>query len=142
VTFFSVCACKFRLRGLVADRVLGDSRTPHYNVPVKGTQDRLAVYTCYMPVADASQGDLKRKKVAFQGKSWYDYRPLVVSAKPTLLLDKVGTTHWPNALHTGTNVAKRNGEPDKVSRDKPLNEPKLSERAFRLTGIPYIRVGA
>lgn len=53
---------------------------------------------------------------------------------------KVGTTHWPNALHSGTNVAKRNGQPDNISRTKPLNEPVLSERAFKLTGIPYIKV--
>jgi hypothetical protein len=46
----------------------GDSRTPHYNVPAKGTQDRLAVYTCYMPVADASQEDLIRKKAAWEGE--------------------------------------------------------------------------
>lgn len=45
----------------------GDSRTPHYNVPATGKQDRLAVYTCYMPVSDASQEDLIRKKEAFEG---------------------------------------------------------------------------
>lgn len=44
----------------------GDSRTPHYNVPAKGTQDRLAIYTCFMPVADASQEDLARKKIAYE----------------------------------------------------------------------------
>ena len=53
--------------------------------------------------------------------------------------DKVGTTHWPNALHTGTNVAKRNGKPDGITRDEPLNKPVLSDRAFKLTGIPYIK---
>lgn len=45
----------------------GDSRTPHYNVPATGKQDRLAVYTCYMPVSDVSQEDLLRKKDAFEG---------------------------------------------------------------------------
>ncbi|CAI6093600.1 unnamed protein product [Clonostachys chloroleuca] len=102
------------------DLLLWDSRAPHYNVPASGTQDRLAIYTCYMPVADASQEDLVRKKAAFE--------------------DRVGTTHWPNALHTGTNRAKRNGEPDSIIRDRPINEPKLSERAFKLTGIPYIKI--
>jgi len=56
------------------------------------------------------------------------------------LIDWLGTTHWPNARHTGSNSAKRDGEPDKIERNKPLNEPKLSERAFKLTGIPYIKV--
>ncbi|KAK4044095.1 hypothetical protein C8A01DRAFT_31693 [Parachaetomium inaequale] len=102
------------------DLLLWDSRTPHYNVPASGTQDRLAVYTCYMPVADASQEDLVRKKAAWDAK--------------------VGTTHWPNALHSGTNVAMRNGKPDSIVRNEPLNKPVLSERAFRLTGIPYIKV--
>ncbi|KAK0385735.1 hypothetical protein NLU13_6912 [Sarocladium strictum] len=102
------------------DLLLWDSRTPHYNVPAKGKQDRLAIYTCFMPVADASQEDLIRKKDAFERR--------------------VGTTHWPNALHTGSNVAQRNGQPDKIVRDRPLHDPKLSERAFKLTGIPYIKV--
>lgn len=53
---------------------------------------------------------------------------------------KVGTTHWPNALHSGTNIAKRNGQPDSIVRTEPLNPPVLSERAFKLTGIPYIKV--
>ena len=50
------------------DLLVWDSRTPHYNVPASGTQDRLAVYTCYMPVADATQEDLIRKKAAWDGK--------------------------------------------------------------------------
>jgi len=47
----------------------GDSRTPHYNLAPTGTQDRMAVYTCYMPVSDASQEDLLRKKAAYEGKT-------------------------------------------------------------------------
>ncbi|KAI0485014.1 phytanoyl-CoA dioxygenase [Xylariaceae sp. FL0804] len=102
------------------DLVVWDSRTPHYNVPTTTRQDRMAVYTCYMPVADATQEDLLRKKLA------YDQR--------------LGTTHWPNAKHTGSNVARRpGGKPDNVSREWPLNDAVLSERALRLTGIPYIR---
>lgn len=93
-------------------------RTPHYNVPVTSKQDRFAIYTCYMPVSSATQEDLIRKKKAFE--------------------DRVGTTHWPNAMHTGSNVAQRNGKPDHIVRDRPLHEPILSERAFKLTGIPYI----
>lgn len=99
--------------------VSGDSRTPHYNVPASGTVDRLAVYTCYMPVADASQEDLIRKKAAFE--------------------NRIGTTHWPNPLHTGSNLATRNGQPDRIVRERPVNDPKLSERGYKLTGIPYIK---
>lgn len=103
------------------DLILWDSRTPHYNVPSTSKQDRMAVYTCYMPVADASQDDLRKKKEAFE--------------------KRLGTTHWPNARHVGSNVAKREGVVDALAaRERPIEEPILGERAFRLTGIPYIRV--
>ncbi|CAG8070561.1 unnamed protein product [Penicillium olsonii] len=101
------------------DLLLWDSRTPHYNLSPKKNQPRLAIYTCYMPVADATQDDLRRKKDAFDRR--------------------VGTTHWPNAKHTGSNVAQRNGEEDPHNRLRPLVEPVLGERAFKLTGIPYIK---
>jgi hypothetical protein len=72
-----------------------------------------------MPVADASEEDLLRKKAAFE--------------------KRLGTTHWPNARHTGNNVAKtRDGKVHGEIRERPLHEPVLSERAFKLTGIPYI----
>lgn len=82
-------------------------------------QPRFAVYTCYMPVADASQVDLVRKKDAFERR--------------------VGTTHWPNAIHTGSNVAQREGEEDPYNRFEPVNMPTMNERTFKLTGIPYIK---
>lgn len=65
------------------DLVVWDSRTPHYNVSPSpsSTQVRLATYTCYMPVADATQEDLIRKKQAFE--------------------ELKSTTHWPNAMHVG-----------------------------------------
>ncbi|KAL4971938.1 hypothetical protein BDW66DRAFT_163293 [Aspergillus desertorum] len=100
------------------DLIIWDSRVPHYNLPPSGKNDRLAVYTSYMPVADASKGDLLRKRKAFE--------------------DRLGTTHWPNAVHVGTNVALRNGKPCPKSRERPVQEPVLTERAFKLTGIPYI----
>ncbi|CEL04048.1 hypothetical protein ASPCAL05181 [Aspergillus calidoustus] len=105
------------------DLIVWDSRTPHYNLPPAGKQDRLAIYTCYMPVAEASQEDLVRKKGAFE--------------------QRLGTTHWPNAVHVaGSNIAMRNGEPCLKSRDRPVQEPVLNERAFKLTGIPYIKTEA
>lgn len=91
----------------------------HYNVSPTGDQPRFATYTCYMPVADATQEDLVRKKDAFERR--------------------VGTTHWPNAKHTGWNEAKRNGEHHGPKRDRPRKEPVLNERAYKLTGIPYIK---
>lgn len=56
-----------------------------------------------------------------------------------MFVDRVGTTHWPNARHTGSNVAKIDGQPDPRNRSRPVNEPVLDERAFKLTGIPYIQ---
>ncbi|KAL4812252.1 hypothetical protein BDW67DRAFT_178878 [Aspergillus spinulosporus] len=101
------------------DLIIWDSRVPHYNLPPSGKNDRLAVYTCYMPVAEASQEDLVRKKKAFEAR--------------------LGTTHWPNAVHVGTNVAMRDGKPCPKSRERPVQEPILNERTFKLTGIPYIK---
>lgn len=105
------------------DLLLWDSRTPHYNVaPAAGARDRLAVYTCFMPVADATQADLVRKREAWE--------------------KKLGTTHWPNAQFvSGSNAAMIDGKLDpRVQREMPLNMPELDERTFRLTGIPYIQV--
>ncbi|PQE08896.1 Phytanoyl- dioxygenase protein [Rutstroemia sp. NJR-2017a BVV2] len=104
------------------DLIVWDSRAPHYNVPSTSKQDRMAVYTCYMPVAHATQEDLLRKKAAFEQFK--------------------GTTHWPNARHTGSNESKRDGEADPVCRLEPVQKPELSERAFKLTGIPYIEAKA
>ena len=53
------------------DLIVWDSRTPHYNVAPSGTRDRLAVYTCYMPVADASQEELRKKKDAFDSMLFF-----------------------------------------------------------------------
>lgn len=50
------------------DLLLWDSRTPHYNLPSTTSQPRFAVYTCYAPVADATQDDLKRKGEAFESE--------------------------------------------------------------------------
>lgn len=51
------------------DLLLWDSRTPHYNLSSITSQPRFCIYTCYMPVADASKEDLIRKKKAFEGES-------------------------------------------------------------------------
>lgn len=101
------------------DLLVWDSRTPHYNLPSTSEQPRFAVYTCFMPVTDASQDDLVRKKDAYE--RW------------------VGTTHWPNARHTGSNVAKRDGIDDPYNRFEPCNRPVMDERTYKLTGIPYIQ---
>lgn len=104
------------------DLLLWDSRAPHYNLSPTGENARFCVYTCYMPVADASQEDLLRKQKAFEG--WF------------------GTTHWPNCQVMGSNKAKRDGELCPHNRFEPVRKPVLSERAYKLTGIPYIKASA
>ncbi|CAK7204854.1 hypothetical protein SEUCBS139899_007616 [Sporothrix eucalyptigena] len=104
------------------DLLLWDSRVPHYNLSSETNTPRFCVYTCYMPVRDASQDDLIRKKAAFEG--WF------------------GTTHWPNCQVTGKNKAKRNGEDDPHNRFEPRTKPVLDERGYKLTGIPYIQTKA
>jgi hypothetical protein len=42
----------------------------------------------------------------------------------------------------GKNQAKRQGELDPHNRTAPVNPPKLSERVYKLTGIPYIKAEA
>ena len=101
------------------DILVWDSRAPHYNLSSKTDQPRFCVYTCFMPVADATQEDLKRKKDAFE--RW------------------VGTTHWPNARHVGSSIAQREGKEDPHNRFEPRNKPVLDERTYKLTGIPYIK---
>ncbi|EWZ30196.1 uncharacterized protein FOBCDRAFT_263786 [Fusarium oxysporum Fo47] len=100
------------------DLIVWDSRTPHYNVSPEGTQPRFCTYTCYMPAADATQEDLKRKKAAFENLQ--------------------GTTHWPNAMHVGGIPVLRNGEPCPYNTNRPRKAPELTNRGFLLTGIPYI----
>ena len=100
------------------DLILWDSRTPHYNLSAEGTSPRIATYTCYMPVVDATQEDLIRKKAA--------------------LLETKSTTHWPNALHVGGIPVLRNGEPCPYNDGKPRKPVQLSERGWQLAGVPYI----
>ncbi|KAF4452214.1 phytanoyl- dioxygenase [Fusarium austroafricanum] len=85
------------------DLLVWDSRTPHYNVS---------------PEADATQGDLIRKKGAFENLQ--------------------STTHWPNAMHVGRIPILRDGKPCPYDTGKPREAPKLTNRGFELTGIPYI----
>ncbi|TLD14964.1 hypothetical protein PspLS_10836 [Pyricularia sp. CBS 133598] len=101
------------------DLLLWDSRTPHYNVSPEGNLPRFATYTCYMPAAEATQEDLIRKKGAWENLQ--------------------STTHWPNAMHVGGLPTLRNGEPCPYNTGKPRRAPELTERGFRLTGVPYIQ---
>jgi hypothetical protein len=71
-----------------------------------------------MPAADATQEDLIRKKGAFENLQ--------------------STTHWPNAMHVGGIPILRDGKPCPYNTGKPREAPKLTNRGFQLTGIPYI----
>ncbi|KAI0476580.1 hypothetical protein GGR56DRAFT_481415 [Xylariaceae sp. FL0804] len=104
------------------DLLLWDSRTPHYNLSPSGDRPRFATYTCYMPAAEASQEDLLRKRKAFE--------------------ETKGTTHWPNAVHVGGVPIIRDGQPCPYNDGKPRQLPKLTERGYKLTGIPYIAATA
>lgn len=104
------------------DLLIWDSRTPHYNLSPAEQTPRFAIYTCYMPVKDATQEELIRKKDAYE--KW------------------LGTTHWPNCQVVGSNVAKREGEDDPHNRFEPVNKPVLDEEGFKLTGMPYIKSSA
>ncbi|KAJ5953498.1 hypothetical protein N7454_000394 [Penicillium verhagenii] len=100
------------------DLLLWDSRTPHYNLSSETSQPRFCVYTCYMPVEDATKEQLVVKKKAFEETRM--------------------TTHWPNAMHVVDLPVFRNGEPDPYQRSEPRSAVQLSDRGFKLTGIPYL----
>ncbi|KAJ5306849.1 hypothetical protein PENANT_c003G01099 [Penicillium antarcticum] len=100
------------------DLLLWDSRTPHYNLTSETDQDRFCVYTCFMPVADATKEQLQVKKMAFEETKM--------------------TIHWPNAMHVVDLPVFRDGEADPYNRSKPREPVKLIERGFKLTGIPYL----
>jgi hypothetical protein len=50
------------------DLLIWDSRLPHYNLSPTKETPRFCLYTCYMPVKDATKEDLEKKKAAFYGK--------------------------------------------------------------------------
>jgi hypothetical protein len=120
------------------DLLLWDSRVPHYNLSSTTDQNRFCIYTCYMPVAEASQEDLQRKKVAFEGWFGTTHCKSCPYGLPTIIQPLTGAT-GPNCQVMGRNSAKRNGTLDPYNRTEPVNKPVLSERAYRLTGIPYIK---
>jgi hypothetical protein len=99
----------------------GDSRTPHYNAAPTGDNVRFVVYTCYGPVSAATQEELQGKKQLFENMK--------------------GHSHWPQGFQPFVEAfvaPKRNGELDPLNTWKPRKAPVLNERAFKLTGIPYI----
>lgn len=121
------------------DLILWDSRTPHYNLSPSGQTPRFAAYTCYLPVAEVSQEDLLRKKKAFESM---DNPYCICSSQFTdsLLLDCQSTTHWPNAVQDITMPLLRDGVEDPLNFRVPKSgPPQLSERGYKLTGIPYIK---
>ncbi|KAI5200103.1 hypothetical protein E4T39_05850 [Aureobasidium subglaciale] len=104
------------------DLVLWDSRTPHYNASPKKDTDRFVIYVCMLPVSTATQDDLKRKKECFENQD--------------------GHSHWPMALQPFIKAflePMRNGKPDPHNTWKPRQPPQLTERGYKLTGIPYIK---
>jgi hypothetical protein len=138
------------------DLILWDSRTPHYNLTPTGTTPRFCVYTCYLPVADITQEDLLRKKRAFEStyKSIPCFTHSLVVAKccdcPYTVPEAdfspqacQSTTHWPNAVQENKFPLQRDGADDPLNFRIPKSgTPQLSERAFKLTGIPYIKTEA
>lgn len=72
------------------DLILWDSRVPHYNLSSTTKQPRFCIYTCYMPVADATQEDLIRKKHAYEGKN---YKEACQNSKGLTQFQRVSELH-------------------------------------------------
>ena len=77
------------------------------------------MYTCFLPVTEATKEQLEVKKKAFEETKM--------------------TTHWPNAMQVVDLPVLRNGEPDPYQRSKPRKPVQLSDRGYKLTGIPYLK---
>ncbi|KAF2087330.1 hypothetical protein K490DRAFT_56946 [Saccharata proteae CBS 121410] len=103
------------------DLIIWDSRTMHWNVVPEGEQTRALVYACYAPAKFAKPETLEKKKQFFE--------------------ERLGTTHWPhdNLFVSGYKGEKiRNGKPDSYSRDRPFEEPEISEKLLKLAAVvPY-----
>ncbi|GAA5854282.1 hypothetical protein JCM9279_005107 [Rhodotorula babjevae] len=107
------------------DLILWDSRVPHYNAAPKGDTVRFVVYTCMAPVSTATQEELAQKKFLFENTK--------------------GHSHWPQGFQPFVEAfvaPRRNGELDPLNTWTPRQKPVLSERAYKLTGIPYLNSAA
>ncbi|KAI5198369.1 hypothetical protein E4T38_07552 [Aureobasidium subglaciale] len=126
------------------DLIVWDSRTPHYNLPPTGSTPRFCAYTCYLPVAEVSKEDLLRKKGAFEGIIPTLNNLLLLRETDTRVpVDCQSTTHWPNAVQEVVLPILRDGVEDHLNYRIPKSgRPQLSERAYKLTGIPYIETKA
>lgn len=103
------------------DLILWDSRVPHYNAAPKGDNVRFVVYVSMAPASTATQEELVQKKWLFENTK--------------------GHSHWPQGFQPFVEhfvAPRRNGELDPLNTWAPRQKPVLSERAFKLTGIPYI----
>lgn len=122
----SLCRRRFEVdEADLPPRAAGDSRVPHYNAAPKGDTVRFVVYTCMAPVATATQEELAQKKWLFENTK--------------------GHSHWPQGFQPFVEAfiaPRRNGELDPLNTWTPRQRPVLSERAFRLTGIPYLNSAA
>jgi len=75
----------------------------------------MVVDACYTPASFASIEDLKRKAELFD--------------------ERKGTTHWPHANIFANDEKKlRLGKLDMAERDRPFEEPELSEKVLKLAG--------
>ncbi|KAH8665715.1 hypothetical protein BGZ60DRAFT_378005 [Tricladium varicosporioides] len=100
------------------DLVVWDSRTVHWNVLPEGGKVRAVIYACYTPAALASKEDLALKKEIFEKRE--------------------RTTHWPHRNFWRATEILRLGEKDPYHRDRPFDEPILTDRLLELAGAkPY-----
>jgi hypothetical protein len=121
------------------DLIVWDSRTPHYNLTPTGNMPRFCAYTCFLPAVEISKEDLIKKKKAFEGESF----SMMLYTQLTTTAECQSTTHWPNAVQEVTLPILRDGVDDPLNFRVPKSgKPQLSERAYKLTGIPYIETKA
>ncbi|KAE9369064.1 hypothetical protein N431DRAFT_510519 [Stipitochalara longipes BDJ] len=120
VDWFKARGCEeAKLCAEAGDLIVWDSRTVHFNVLPEGDNVCAVIYACYTPAALATPEGLEKKKEIFERER---------------------TTHWPHRNFWRADEILRFGKKDPYSRDRPFEEPILSEKLLKLAGaMPYTK---
>ncbi|KAH8755962.1 hypothetical protein F5882DRAFT_481916 [Hyaloscypha sp. PMI_1271] len=115
VDWFKARGCEeIKVCAEAGDLIVWDSRTVHFNVLPEGENVRAVIYACYTPASLATPEDLHRKKEIFERRE--------------------RTTHWPHRNFWRADEILRLGKKDSYSRDRPFDEPVLSDKLLKLAG--------
>ncbi|RDW68122.1 hypothetical protein BP6252_09518 [Coleophoma cylindrospora] len=115
IEWFEERGCELmKVNAKAGDLLVWDSRTVHYNILPTGKQTRAVIYACYTPAALATPEGLAKKKEIFENRD--------------------RTTHWPHRNFWRADKILRFGKEDPYHRDRPFEEPVITDRLLKLAG--------